>query len=177
MKCIEALNDEHQVLIRILKVLKVIGAKANVDKSFDQEDVTSVVRLLVTFLDSAHEIKEESALFPVVIDRAPKEMRDQLKARLFEHEQERFLIKGLQESMMAGNPEDLAFDATRLAELLTEHVRKEYLLFRQFETLLQPGNDQKIVREFEKLDSGLRPKPKDVSGILEKLESKYLQAA
>jgi hemerythrin-like domain-containing protein len=177
MRCIDALNEEHHVLIRILKVIKAMGIKADVHQSFNEDDVKSIVKLLLAFVDSAHEMKEESALFPLVINRAPEELRKSLQARLFEHEQERYLIEGMRESALAGKSEDLAFDATRLAELLTEHVRKEFLLFQQIETLLQPDNDRKIVSEFETLDAGLRPKLKDVSDTLDKLERKYVQAA
>jgi len=177
MRCIEALNDEHRILIRMLKVIKAMGIEADVHQSLDAEDVARIVKLLATFVDSAHELKEEAALFPVVMNRAAEDVREKLRARLFEHNQERSLIEGMRESSMTGNSEDFAFDATRLAELLTEHVRKEYLLFKEFETLLQPENDRKIVSEFEKLDADLRLRLEDISGILEKLESKYVQAA
>ena len=161
----------------MLKVIKAMGINAGVRQSLDKEDVERIVRLLETFVDAAHEIKEESALFPLVMDRAAGNVREKLQAQVFEHNQERSLIEGMREAMMTSNSEDFAYDATRLAEFLAEHVRKAYLLFKEFEILLQPENDRRIVSDFEKLDADLRPKLEDVSAIIENLERKYRRAA
>ena len=111
------------------------------------------------------------------MDRAAADVREKLQARVFEHNQERSLIEGMREAIMTSDCEDFAYCATRLAEFLTEHVRKEYLLFKEFEKLLQPENDRKIVSEFEKMDASLRRKLQDVVATLVNLEDKYRFAA
>jgi hypothetical protein len=65
----------------------------------------------------------------------------------------------------------------RLADFLADHVRKEYLLFKEIEGLLKPDNDRNIIREFDKIDAARRPKVKDVVALVEELESKYAPAA
>ena len=177
MRCIELLNEEHCLVLRLLKLIKAMGREAASKQTLAGNDIKRVVDLLDAFLDSAHELKEESALFPVLIQRAGPEAHEKLKSRVFEHDQERSLSKGMREAISTRNDNDLAWCAERLTDFLAEHVREEYLLFGEFQSLLESGDDVKIVREFNKIDATLRPNAKEVSAIVEELETKYPAAA
>lgn len=177
MRCIELLNEEHHLVLRLVKVVKAIGRDVAHKEVLDSEDMQRIITLFDTFVNSSHELKEESALFPTLIERAGTEAQEELRARIFEHNQERSLIDGMREAMMTCDCKDFVWCAERLADFLAEHVRKEYLLFKKFEALLKPGNDRKIVREFNKIDAELGPKIKDVSAIVDGLERKYAVAA
>lgn len=177
MKCIELLNEEHNLIIRMMKTIKAMGASASIHGGLDSEDVRQIVRLIEAYVDSTHETKEELALFPVLSQRVPKEVHQCLRERVFEHNQERSLREGMQEALMTCNCQDFAYFATRLAEFLMRHARREYLLFKDLETYLRPEDDAKIVAEFESIDSSMRPKIADIVAVLESLEQKYRMAA
>jgi hemerythrin-like domain-containing protein len=177
MKCIELLNEEHHVLLRLFKLIKAMADGAAAHRDIAKEDVEGAVRLLDTYVNSAHETKEESALFPVLMRRAGPETRKQLQACTFEHNQERSLLEGMRDSIKTGNCSDFAYCAGRLAELLMAHVRKEYVLFAECKALLTPEDDRDIVEDFARFDAESRPRLQDQSALLVRLEKKYRNAA
>jgi hemerythrin-like domain-containing protein len=177
MKYEEILNREHHLLLRMMKVLKAIGVEAGARKSFDEKDLEAVLYLLDVFVDEDHEGKEEFCLFPIAMERVSADAFSQLQERVFEHNQERSLIEGLRESLKTRDSEDVAYYASRLAEFLTEHIRKEYQLLKDVAKVLTPDDDRKVVQEFAKIDAALAPRLQEALSRLDSLVLKYQEAA
>ena len=90
---------------------------------------------------------------------------------LFEHNQERSLVEGLEDALRTGKSSDFVLVANRLMDRVRNHVQKEDgILFPVLEVLLPNQIDEKVGNEFEKfqLNPGLLDN-------LRRLERKYLR--
>src|SRR5215470_9228849 len=98
MKCTHLLAEDHQIILRALDVLEQMADEVKKGRSANSRDIETIVHFLKEFEDKHHQTKEESALFPVLMKNAgPEQAR--LRHVLFEHDQERSLVEGLEESL------------------------------------------------------------------------------
>jgi hemerythrin-like domain-containing protein len=136
----------------------------------DRVDVTTLLRFLRTFADDHHQGREESALFPELM-RSVQTQEASVRHMLFEHDQERSLVGGLEDALMTKHGPEFAHFAGRLASLIRNHIYKEdRILFEIVDCSLTPEQDEKVTSELCKfeLDPGVL---KD----LRRLESKYVR--
>src|SRR5262249_23530062 len=136
----------------------------------DQEDASTLLRFLRTFADDYHHLKEEGALFPEVM-RTSEAQGGPLRQLLFEHNQERSLVEGLQDGLHIGKSSNFVVFASRLMDRVRKHIQKEDgILFPILEVLISDSLDEKVCGEFEKFQ--LAPGLLD---DLRRLESKYVR--
>jgi hemerythrin-like domain-containing protein len=136
----------------------------------DQEDAATLLRFIRRFADEYHHLKEEGALFPEVM-RTSEAQGGPLRHLLFEHNQERSLVEGLEDALHTGKSSDFVLFANRLTDRVRNHIEKEDgILFPILEVLISNSLDEKVRTQFEKcqLDPGLLDD-------LRRLESKYLR--
>ena len=176
MKCTELLEKDHQVILRALDVLEQMAEEVKRGKIVDFRDVESIVRFLREFEDEHHQTKEESALFPLLLNR-PGPEQAKLRQMLFEHDQERSLVDGLEDSLKTKQGSDFVHFATRLAALLRSHIYKEELsLFGLIEITLSSEQDGSVVADFSRFDERLENGPgADLLNTLVALETRYLR--
>jgi len=95
---------------------------------------------------------------------------------IFEHEQDRSLMAGIEDGLQRSNAADFAQYALRLAEILRDHIRKEDdILFGIIDQQLSVEDDAGIVTEFEAFDREFEKRGRDrVLHRLRMLEWKYL---
>ena len=90
---------------------------------------------------------------------------------LFEHNQERSLVEGLEDALHTGKSSDFVVFANRLTDRVRNHIQKEDgILFPILEVLISDSLDEKVRLEFEKFQ--LDPAVLD---DLRRLERKYLR--
>src|SRR5882672_11361366 len=124
MKCTELLDKDHQIILRAVDVLEQMADEVKKGHSVDPHDIESVVRFLKEFGDEYHQTKEESALFPILLKTSgPQQAK--LGQMIFEHDQERSLVEGLEEALKTKRGEDFVHFANRLITLLRSHIYKE----------------------------------------------------
>jgi len=139
------------------------------DQPVEAVDVQVILRLLRIFADDHHQAKEESALFPELRTSAAEQ--GPLRQMLFEHNQERSLVEGLEEALHTKKGGDFVYFADRLTSLLRNHIRKEdKILFDIVERTLSADQDEKVTAEFAKFE--FNPAP---LADLRRLEWKYLR--
>ena len=176
MKSTELLKQDHKIILRSLDVLEEIAAKVHMGERPNPQDVESMLRFLRVFEDEHHQTKEESALFPELMSCAQSEQRS-LRQMLFEHDQERSLVEGLEEAVRTEKGIDFVGYTHRLCSILISHVYKEdHILFDIIEHSFSGEQDEKVVAEFKKFDESLGAERK--RGLLEnlgRLEGKYLR--
>jgi hemerythrin-like domain-containing protein len=157
MKCIDLLTQDHKVILRALDVLGQMAVCAGNDQPVNKEDVESILRFLRRFADDHHQTKEESALFPQL--RGTLAAKDgPLWQMIFEHDQERSLVGGLEEALHTKKGEEFVHFATRLTSLLRAHIDKEEnALFKIAEQHLSREQDECITKELNQfpLDAAL----------------------
>ena len=73
MKCTDLLDKDHQIILRALDVLEQMADEVKRGHSVDPQDVEFVVRFLKEFEDEHHQTKEESALFPILLNTSGPE--------------------------------------------------------------------------------------------------------
>jgi hemerythrin-like domain-containing protein len=145
MKCTDLLTQEHKIILRALDVLDQVADLVEHDQPVAAEDVETLLRFLHTFADELHQGKEESALFPELM-RSSAASQPALRQMLFEHDQERSLVDGLEDSLRTKKGVEFAQLAGRLCDLLRTHMRKEdHILFEIIERSLSSEQDERVV--------------------------------
>jgi len=169
VKCTDLLRQDHKIILRSLNILQSMAEGTNGER-IDQEDATTLLRFLRTFADDYHHLKEEGALFPEVM-RTSEAHGGPLRHLLFEHNQERSLVEGLEDALHTGKSSDFVVFANRLTDRVRNHIQKEDgILFPILEVLISDSLDEKVRLEFEKFQ--LDPAVLD---DLRRLERKYLR--
>jgi hemerythrin-like domain-containing protein len=172
MKCTDLLMQEHKVILRILHVLEQMSRCIEKGEEVTQKDVQVLLGLLRMFADDHHQTMEESALFPE-LRRTASAQDGPLRHMLFEHDQERSLVEGLEDALHTQKGKEFVQFAERLVSLIRNHIFKEdNILFDIVERSLSSEQDEKVTQEFEKfrVDEGFL-------ADLRRLEWKYLRKA
>lgn len=167
MRCTNLLMRDHKFILRGLDILDDMAGRIEADKPVKAEDVTLLLRFFKVFGDDHHQTKEESALFPVLLSACATE-RPALRQMLFEHDQDRSLLEGLEDALKTKKGMDFVHYAGRLSSLLRTHIYKEdRILFDIVEKSLSEEQDDKIVAEFQKFEECLEPEI--AAGLLDEL--------
>jgi hemerythrin-like domain-containing protein len=176
MKCTDLLFQDHIVILRALDILDRMGASFGKNEPVDPEDTRDVLRFLRIFADEHHQAKEESVLFPQLF-AVPGLQHASLRHMLFEHDQERSLIEGLEDALKTKKGPDFRHYAHRLSGILRAHIDKENnILFEIAERSLSQEQHDRIAAEFEKFDLGWENR-EELNDNLRRLERKYLGIA
>src|SRR3954467_5762251 len=170
MKCTELLIKEHHIILRALDVLDEMAALVEKKEPVEAADIETLLRFLRVFADDAHQAKEESALFPELL-RTSAGNEPALRHMLFEHDQERSLVEGLEDSLHTKKGREFVELALRLSNLIRTHIRKEdYLLFDTVEHSLSPEQDERVTTALNEF----RVEPSYLEN-LRRLEWRYLR--
>jgi hemerythrin-like domain-containing protein len=157
MKCTDLLMQDHRVILRSLDVLQEMTIQVENGRPISPEDVETLLRFLRRFGDEHHHVKEESALFPELMRATPGE-GGPLRHLLFEHDQERSLVGGLEDATHTRKNVEFVLFANRLAAGIRKHIQKEdSILFPIVDVLFSTVQDEKVTNEFAKfqIDAGL----------------------
>src|SRR5258706_10673805 len=98
MKCTDLLVQEHKTILRALAVLDHMASRIGQDQPTDAQDVETLLQFLRVFADEQHQTKEESALFPSLMQVSAAN-KGALHQMIFEHDQERSLVEGLEDTL------------------------------------------------------------------------------
>ena len=179
MKSTALLLEDHRHLLRALSVLEEMAKRAQRGESLNERDVEDLLEFFRSFGDRHHQGKEEGVLFPELLqDRAQKNYQE-LDHLIFEHDRDRSLIEGLQDSILTKNAKDFVYCAGRLIEILRAHIHKEdEVLFALVDSTLTPSQDERVAQDMKSYDQLWQDK--ELSGLLaqlDHLESKYVVKA
>lgn len=179
LRCTAHLIQEHRHILRIAKVLQAMADQAEKGRRAETGDVEQLLDFLHRFADEHHQGKEEAVLFPALRNTDHGKPGGPLHALMFEHEQERSLAGGLENSVRNRNAADFSYYARRLSRTLLDHIHKEdHVLFELIEKYLNRDLDARLAEEMAALDASLRPGTlEDFVRIAEELEWKHLGKA
>ena len=170
MKCIELFVQEHKTILRALDVLHHMAVRIEHDQPVEAEDVETLLRFLRAFADDHHQAKEESALFPELMKTSAANERP-LHHLIFEHDQERSLVEGLEDSLRTKKGMDFVLFANRLIDLIRTHIKKEdTILFEIAERVLTTEQDERVTAQIKNFE--LNP---SFMADLHRLEWTYLR--
>jgi hemerythrin-like domain-containing protein len=170
MKCTDHLTQEHKIILRALDVLDQMAARVEQDQPVETRDVDAILRFLRAFADDHHQGEEESALFPELM-RTSAAAQPAVRQLLFEHDRERSLVGGLEDSLCTKKGMEFSKFAGRLADLLRNHIQKEdKILFDIVERSLTTEQDERVAAELNRFQIKL-----DLLADLQRLEWTYLR--
>jgi hemerythrin-like domain-containing protein len=153
MKATQLLKDEHGHILRALSVLEEMAARATRGETINKKDAEDMVHILEGFADRHHQGKEEAILFPALLQDRDQRYYNVLCCLIFEHNRERFLVQGLEESVRSGNTRDFVYCATSLVDKLRNHIEKEEEgLFSLADSVLSAQEDERVNSEMQQFE-------------------------
>jgi hemerythrin-like domain-containing protein len=154
MKSTALLIEDHKHILRAINVLETIAARAEAGESPNPDDVRDIVAFHEGFVDRLHHGREESILFPALLtDRGQKHYKE-LCRLIFEHNQQEFLVEGIQDSMLGKNTKEFTYCARRLVEVVREHIRnEEKTLFPLVDSTISAATDEVVFRDMKAHDT------------------------
>lgn len=174
------LEQDHTYILRLIDVMEIMTQ----NKTFDAEDVESVIYLIKNYADGFHHEKEEQMLFPLMATKGFSMSNGPLAVMLHDHEQGRNYVKGMVEGIeQLRNGSEMAYTTIRdnmtgYISLLRGHIYKENnVLFRMADNLFTEADHEKLLKDYQKVE-----KSKICGSILsgyieaiEQMEHKYEQ--
>jgi len=178
-KCLDLLVTEHKTMLRAINVLVEMARRAVVERKLDKEDASALIEIFRVVGDDWHQGKEEGALFPVFTAGCERADVASVRHMLFEHEQDRSMMVGIEDALQRSDATEFSDLATRLAEILRTHIYKEdNILFEIIDKSLSPDDDIRVVNQFEAFDREFKERGQDkLLHRLRMLEWKYLSKA
>jgi hemerythrin-like domain-containing protein len=174
-RCIEILTAEHKTILRMADVLDSMSTRARNEGAYSQEEVEAILHILRVFGDDCHQAKEEGALFPVFAAVCDPSEYAAVRHMLFEHDQDRSLMEGMEDSIRRSNAAQFAEYAQRLATILRNHIYKEdNILFEKIDGALSKEDDARVVQDFEGFDHDFQKDQEETLHRLRVLEWKYV---
>jgi hemerythrin-like domain-containing protein len=175
MKSRSLLLEDHRQILRVLNVLEEMAARAQRGQEPNDMDVKGVVEFMKDFGDSRHQGKEESVLFPALLQGQGQKNYRELCHLIFEHNQERTFIRRLADSMMTGKRKDFVYFASHLVRILRSHLKEEdEVLLPLMKETFSAADDERVARDMKTYDRQWQEE--DLAGVLlslDNLESKY----
>jgi hemerythrin-like domain-containing protein len=155
----EQLQEEHQGITLMLKILEKVCTKMEAQEKVNPEHLESIVDFFRVFADKCHHGKEEALLFPEMEKAGMPREKGPIGVMLAEHTQGRAFVRGMGEAASrckqgdARGRTEFAENARSYISLLTQHIQKENnILFPMGDRVLSKEKQEKLVEGFEELE-------------------------
>jgi len=159
MLATENLKEEHQVILRMIKVLIVASERLERGEDVSLDVFKKALDFIRTFADRCHHGKEQDTLFPALGERGIPTQGGPIAVMLMEHEQGRQFVRGLAEAVARYESSDntaksaIIENARGYAELLDQHIYKEdNILYPMGDRVLSQADNEELLEKFEKIE-------------------------
>jgi hemerythrin-like domain-containing protein len=153
MKSTALLSEDHKHMLRAMRVVEAMAMRAQNGSNPNARDVKYILAFLSGFGDRIHQGREESVFFPALLRDREQRNYHKLRALIFEHNRQRSLIEGLQDSLLSKEKKDSVYCANRLVEVLRRHIdEEEHTLVPLAASTLTSDEDTRVAREIETQD-------------------------
>jgi hemerythrin-like domain-containing protein len=152
------LTEEHRSISPVVAAMEREAESIHATGRIHGQQVQEMVAFTRGFTDGCHHVKEERALFPVLLERSDQS-RSLVDAMFKEHDGGRQRIAAIEAALpaaVAGDPAALSRVAQELANyasLLTSHIAKEqHLLFPLADRTLSAEEQETVGAEFARIE-------------------------
>ena len=146
----ETLRDEHRLILRALNLLRLGTARLEDGGRLPSGWWEDLLEWLRAFADRSHHGKEETHLFPALVQAGVPSAGGPIGVMLEEHAEGRVLLR----IMTEGPPDRRLRAAHAYAHLLGGHIYKENgVVFPLAEAVLDEQSQAVLAREFEKVEA------------------------
>ena len=153
MRATKLLMEEHEIILRALRVLEALAAAATRGDAVPASATDALLEFLVEFADAHHHGKEEEILFPAMEEAGFPRDAGPLAVMLHEHDQGRGLISTLRKGLPRGTPDERALFASAArayAQLLSAHIEKEnQVLFAMADQAIARDDQERVDQAFD----------------------------
>ena len=160
MSAIEILEDEHKVILRMVKVLTALHGRLESGDDVDAATLTDILDFFRAFADKGHHAKEEDILFPTLEKNGVRPQGCPIGTLKNEHKQGRALMAALNDAIGKYTSGDsiarLAISTTikGAIDLYTDHIWREgYLLFPMTKKVLSKSELEGLTENFCKVET------------------------
>ena len=160
MKPTEVLKKEHESILEMLQVMRAIAAKGKSGIALNSEHIEQVIVFLRVFADQCHHGKEETLLFPEMVNAGIPRDGGPIGVMEQEHVIGRQCIQGLAEGtakLKAGDASGTAQIVENIqlyTDLLEQHIFKENnILFMMADMHLSPETQDTLSVAFDKVEA------------------------
>ncbi len=151
---LDRLMDDHGL---IEKALIIIEREADKGTKMNVRSVKSLIEILHDFGEQCHNMREEKAYFPLLLERGlpPK---GPVSVMIQEHEQERAFIGDIKNKIEEFEDKgslsgDFSDTVHQYSELRKNHIWKENdILFPMGKKILKPEDNDYLMKEFDKIE-------------------------
>ncbi|HET7784454.1 MAG TPA: hemerythrin domain-containing protein [Myxococcales bacterium] len=180
MRATQLLMEEHEIILRGLRVLEALADRAIKGAEVPARAVDQALDFLGQFADLHHHHKEEEILFPALEEAGVPGEGGPVGVMLHEHDQGRKLISALR-AAAAGAAGDAASRA-RFADtaraysaLLSGHIEKEnHVLFPMADQALQGQERRRVDEEFDAFENTDAARRDQQLGVVARLSRELL---
>ena len=162
LRATDSLEQEHRTTEKIVRVIGVLADGLAENREIDGDILRDLCRFLRVYGHQCHHGKEESYLFPMLESHGVPEEGCPLGALRHEHERSRALTQELVQASeeYATNRHDgssaLSEVLRNIAQFYPAHIwKEEYLLFPMARKVLSEEDDQRLLKEFESVESDI----------------------
>jgi len=162
MSATHNLKEEHQVILRMIKILNVASGKLERGESVSLEVFKKALDFIQTFVDRCHHGKEQDILFPLMDKRGIPTQRGPIAVMLMEHDQGRRYVRGLAEALARYEGGDksvksaIVENARGYSGLLDQHIYKEdNILYPMGDRVLSHADNAELLEKFEKIEKDI----------------------
>lgn len=181
----DALEHEHRTIEKIVGVMSVLVDELAENRDIDDDVLRDLCQFLRIYGHQYHHGKEESYLFPMLESHGVPEEGCPLAALRHEHERSRALTQELVQASAeyAANRHHgssaLSEVLRNLAQFYPAHIwKEEYLLFPLARKVLSEEDDQRLLKEFESVESDIYSNAHEsYEQLATKLEDRVLRAS
>lgn len=130
MKAVQIMMEEHQNILRMLKVIRTACYKIYRHEEFDYDKFYNMIDFIRNYADKHHHSKEEEVLFKEMSNNIAQS-KEPIQGMFIDHDNGRNFIRNLEaalENKKKGEDEahiDIISNAVAYAELLSRHINKE----------------------------------------------------
>jgi len=175
MKSTRLLMDEHQQILRAIRVIDAMASRVAHGLSIHSGDADFVIRFLQVYGDFHHQEREETTLFPSVIKASPALDLQILSRFSNEHHQQRSLLDAILESMKSRRGHEFVLYAKLFSDISRTHIQVEDNdIFRRIDRILVEKEDERIAWELNDDTANRYEKIPDLLADLADIELRYV---
>ena len=122
MNPIEDLKDDHQLILRVLKVIEQLDDLVEKGNPFPTDLYKKIIRFIQFFADRCHHCKEEDRLFPMLEKRGIPNENGPISCMLRDHQRARQITAQAEEQL------EFAIEGDAQAEQLVRELLMDYCI-------------------------------------------------
>lgn len=159
---IEALQDEHQQVLKLVDVMSRLAREIEAGHEFETALLGDIVQFMRIFGEHCHHVKEEKALFSMLEAKGVPANGCPIGALRGEHRRSHVLLDQFEKAFadyrsgVEKAPSSLVTPLLSLVELYRHHIwKEEYLLFPMAKKVLEATDYETLSEQFEAIESAI----------------------